>query len=122
LLAEKINAHDTKVWLVNTGWSGGGYGTGRRMSLSATRAIIDAIHSGALVEAPKQQDEKFGVAVPTECPGVDSEILLPRQTWLNKDAYDAAALKLAKLFHENFKAFLDQSSPEIAAAGPIIGQ
>ncbi|MFK7738193.1 MAG: phosphoenolpyruvate carboxykinase (ATP) [Pirellulaceae bacterium] len=122
LLAEKINAHDTKVWLVNTGWSGGGYGTGRRMSLSATRAIIDAIHSGALAEVPKQQDEKFGVTVPTECPGVDSEILLPRQTWLNKDAYDAAALKLAKLFHENFEAFLDQSSPEIAAAGPIIGR
>ncbi|MEM7558222.1 MAG: phosphoenolpyruvate carboxykinase (ATP) [Planctomycetota bacterium] len=122
LLAEKIEQHDTNVWLVNTGWSGGGYGTGRRMSLKNTRGIIDAIHSGALVEAETVRDENFGFQVPTACPNVDSEILQPRETWLNKQAYDAAALKLAKLFHENFESFDEQSSPAIAAAGPIIGK
>lgn len=122
LLAEKIEQHDTNVWLVNTGWSGGGYGTGRRMSLQNTRGIIDAIHSGALVEAETVRDENFGFQVPTACPNVDSEILQPRETWLKKQAYDTAALKLAKLFHENFESFDEQSSPAIAAAGPIIGK
>ncbi|MEC8553744.1 MAG: phosphoenolpyruvate carboxykinase (ATP) [Planctomycetota bacterium] len=122
LLAEKIEQHGTNVWLVNTGWSGGGYGTGRRMSLQNTRGIIDAIHSGALAEAETVQDSNFGFQVPTTCPNVDSEILQPRETWLNKQAYDVAALKLAKLFHENFGAFDQQSSPAIAAAGPIVGR
>ncbi len=122
LLAEKIEQHDTNVWLVNTGWSGGGYGTGRRMSLQNTRGIIDAIHGGALAEAESVQDSNFGFQVPTTCPNVDSEILQPRETWLNKQAYDVAALKLAKLFHENFGAFDQQSSPAIAAAGPIVGR
>lgn len=122
LLAEKIAEHGTDVWLVNTGWSGGGYGAGRRMSLENTRAIIDAIHSGALANTETQQDANFGFAVPTACPGVDSQILQPRQTWMNGESYDAAALKLAKLFHQNFEAFVDQSSPAIADAGPIIGR
>ena len=122
LLAEKIEQHDTNVWLVNTGWSGGGYGTGRRMSLQNTRGIIDAIHSGDLAAAETVQDSNFGFQVPTSCPNVDSEILQPRETWLNKQAYDTAALKLAKLFHENFESFDEQSSAAIAAAGPIIGK
>ena len=92
------------------------------MSLQNTRGIIDAIHSGALAEAETVQDSNFGFQVPTTCPNVDSEILQPRETWLNKQAYDVAALKLAKLFHENFGAFDQQSSPAIAAAGPIVGR
>lgn len=122
LLADKISAHNTNVWLVNTGWSGGSYGTGRRMSLGNTRAIIDAIHADSLMHAQMQQDANFGFHVPVACPGVDSEILLPRQTWLNKEAYDATAFKLASLFHQNFEGFVEQSSPAIAAAGPMIGR
>ncbi|MEZ6136609.1 MAG: phosphoenolpyruvate carboxykinase (ATP) [Pirellulaceae bacterium] len=122
LLAAKIAKHDTHVWLLNTGWTGGPHGTGRRMSLSITRAIIDAIHSGELSQAETVFDTNFGFAVPLVCSGVPSEILQPKGTWANQDAYDATALKLAKLFHENFQQFVDQSSPAIAAAGPIIGR
>ncbi|MEM7477464.1 MAG: phosphoenolpyruvate carboxykinase (ATP) [Planctomycetota bacterium] len=122
LLAQKIENHETNVWLVNTGWSGGGYGTGRRMSLKNTRAIIDAIHSGELAQGETVQDPNFGFAVPTKCSNVDAGILQPRQTWLNKDAYDIAAQKLAMLFHENFQKFAEQSSSAIAEAGPIVGR
>lgn len=122
LLASKIAKHDSHVWLLNTGWTGGSYGTGRRMSLASTRAIIDAIHSGELAKSATHQDENFGFEVPMACPEVAPEILLPKQTWANQEAYDEAALKLAKLFHQNFQKFIDQSSPAIAAAGPIIGR
>lgn len=122
LLAKKIAQHDTHVWLLNTGWTGGSHGTGRRMSLANTRGIIDAIHSGELASAPTVMDENFGFEVPTLCPDVPSEILQPRETWARQDNYDATALKLAKLFHENFQRFVEQSSPAITAAGPIIGR
>jgi phosphoenolpyruvate carboxykinase (ATP) len=118
LLARKIQQHGTSVWLVNTGWSGGGYGTGRRMSLSSTRAIIDAIHQGELSQAPTTTDPVFGVAVPTHCSKVDSRILQPKQTWLNQNAYDASARKLTQLFHENFQQFASGCSPEVVQAGP----
>lgn len=121
LLAERIERHGTDVWLLNTGWSGGSYGTGRRMSLANTRAIIDAIHSGELTRAPSVVDPTFGFEVPQECSHLDGDILNPRSTWLNQEAYDATAAKLAKLFHENFEQFVAQCSPAIAAAGPIIG-
>lgn len=122
LLAEKIEQHDTKVWLLNTGWTGGSHGTGRRMSLANTRAIIDAIHSGELAQAPTETDPNFGFEVPTQCSNITGDILLPRSTWLSGEAYDATALKLAKLFHANFSQFVEQSSPAIAAAGPIVGR
>lgn len=118
LLSRKIQQHDTDVWLVNTGWSGGGYGTGRRMNLSSTRAIIDAIHNGQLAQSPTVTDPVFGVEVPTACQGVDSRILQPRQTWLNQNAYDAAARKLSHLFAENFRQFSDGCTSEVAQAGP----
>ncbi len=122
LLARKIEEHGTHVWLLNTGWTGGSYGVGRRMSLSATRAIVDAIHNGSLAEAPSVEDPNFGFQVPTACEGVPSEILQPRETWDDPQAYDATALKLAKLFHDNFERYAGQSSSAIAAAGPIIGK
>lgn len=122
LLARKISEHGTNVWLLNTGWTGGGYGTGRRMSLANTRAIIDAIHSGELANTTTEMDPNFGFEVPTQCSGVEGDILLPRATWMNPDAYDLAASKLANLFHENFTQFVKQSSPDIAAAGPLVGQ
>jgi phosphoenolpyruvate carboxykinase (ATP) len=118
LLAAKMKKHETRVWLVNTGWSGGSYGVGKRISLKNTRAIIEAIHSGALVDANKQRDPVFGFDVVTQCPGVDADILQPRKSWADKTAYDAAAKKLAGLFRDSFKAYESGVSQEIKAAGP----
>lgn len=122
LLAQKIAQHDTHVWLVNTGWTGGAYGAGRRMSLANTRAMIDAIHSGELANATHVTDPNFGFSVPTACPGAPAEIMQPRQAWADTDAYDATARRLVALFHKNFEVFEEQSSPAIVAAGPIIGR
>lgn len=120
LLAERMEKHGSSAWLVNTGWSGGGYGVGSRISLKYTRAIIDAIHSGALDNAPTTTDPIFGIEVPTECPGVPSEILVPRSTWADGEAYDEAANKLADLFNENFKHFEEGCSEEIRNASPRV--
>ena len=119
LLAHKMKQHGANVWLVNTGWSGGSYGTGKRMKLSLTRAIIDAIHSGALAEAPSQKDPIFGLEIITEIPGVPAGALMPRNTWQDPCAYDATAKRLAGLFTENFKRFASGVSDEVRAAGPI---
>ncbi len=113
LLANKIKKYGTRVWLVNTGWSGGAYGVGKRIKLAATRSIIDAIHSGALASASTQRDPVFGFGVVTECPNVQGEILIPRNTWADKSAYDAAARNLAELFRNNFKAYETSVSAEI---------
>ena len=113
LLAKKIREHGTRVWLVNTGWSGGAYGVGKRIKLIATRAIIDAIHTGALANAKTQPDPVFGFEVVTECPNVPGEILISRNTWTDKAAYDAAATKLAELFRKNFKAYEGSVCAEI---------
>lgn len=122
LLAEKMALHGAKAWLVNTGWTGGAYGAGSRMKLKYTRAIIDAIHAGALDEVETAVDPLFGFAVPTSCPNVPSELLIPRNTWENPAAYDAKALKLAKLFDNNFKQFAEGSSHAITNAGPKVPQ
>jgi phosphoenolpyruvate carboxykinase (ATP) len=118
LLATKMRQHKARVWLINTGWSGGGHGVGKRIKLANTRGILDAIHSGALAGAKTQRDQVFGFDVITSCPGVPSEILWPRDTWADKAAYDAAAKKLAKLFIENFKKYESGASAEIRAASP----
>lgn len=118
LLAEKMQQHKTAVWLVNTGWSGGAYGTGQRMKLAYTRALIDAIHSGELAKAPTVVDPVFGFEVISKCPGVPEEILLPRKTWPNAADYDTTAKKLAGLFCENFKAYEAGCSAAIVGAGP----
>jgi phosphoenolpyruvate carboxykinase (ATP) len=107
------------VWLVNTGWGGGAYGTGTRISLKHTRAIIDAIHSGALAAAPIMRDPVFGIDVVTACPGVPDGILMPRDTWADPSAYDAAAGRLAGLFRDNFKKYEAGVGPEIRSAGPV---
>jgi phosphoenolpyruvate carboxykinase (ATP) len=118
LLAERMRAHQANVWLVNTGWTGGAYGTGSRMKLSLTRRIIDAIHSGELATAPTTIDPVFGFEVVTAVPQVPSEILIPKNTWQDKTAYDAAASKLATLFINNFKTYHDGVTPEVRAASP----
>jgi len=118
MLADKLKKHNAQTWLVNTGWSGGAYGTGSRIKLKYTRAIIDAIHSGALDAAPTQIDPVFGLAVPTTCPDVPSEILVPRNTWADKAAYDDKAKKVAQLFRDNFKKYEAQASAEVRGGGP----
>lgn len=118
LLAARLRQHGAQTWLVNTGWSGGPHGVGKRMKLGFTRAIIDAIHSGALDRSPTVQDPFFGLAVPTVCDGVPAEILNPRQTWKDPAAYDATAAKLARLFVDNFKTYAEGTSEAVRAAGP----
>lgn len=118
LLAEKIREHEVDVWLVNTGFTGGPYGTGHRMPLKYTRAIIDAIHDGSLLEAPTQTEPVFGLGVPTYCPDVPNDLLLPRETWDNPTAYDETARKLVRRFNDHFETYKESAGPEIAEAGP----
>ena len=118
MLATRIEQHGTNVWLVNTGWVGGPCGVGERMNLAHTRAIIDAIHDGSLLEAPTRTDPVFGFEVPTECAGVPAELLLPEQVWDDPAAYRAQAAGLARRFRENFAAYADQAGADVVAAGP----
>jgi phosphoenolpyruvate carboxykinase (ATP) len=119
LLAEQIRRHGANVWLVNTGWSGGGYGVGKRMSLRVTRGIIDAIHDGSLERMPSRTDAVFGFQVPTRCGELPAELLSPREAWADREAYDQMANRLADLFRENFKKFEAGASPAIRDAGPV---
>lgn len=118
LLAQKMEKHGAKAWLINTGLTGGAYGTGKRMSLAHTRGIIDAIHAGHLDNMETVADPIFGVGVPKSVPGVPDSLLTPRNAWSDKDAYDATARKLATLFQNNFKKFAEGSSEAIRNAGP----
>jgi len=118
LLSERIREHGSKVWLINTGWSGGGYGTGSRIKLRLTRAMLDAIYSGELANARTVKDPTFGLNVVAECPGVPADILMPRNTWADKEEYDRTAQKLAKLFTDNFAKYTDGVREEVLAAGP----
>ncbi|RYR42165.1 hypothetical protein Ahy_A08g038631 isoform B [Arachis hypogaea] len=127
MLAEKMQKHGATGWLVNTGWSGGRYGVGNRIKLAYTRKIIDAIHSGSLLNAEYTKTEVFGLEIPTAIEGVPSEILDPVNTWADKKAYQDTLMKLASLFKKNFNGFIsykigtDQSlTEEILAAGPTL--
>ena len=120
LLGEKLTRHAAQVWLVNTGWSGGPYGVGERIKLAHTRAIIDAALEGRLNSVAYREDETFGLSVPTEVPGVPSELLTPRETWPDKAAYDRQAQELARLFTENFDKYKSEAMPEVIAAAPKI--
>ena len=118
LLGDKIARQEVNVWLVNTGWSGGRYGVGQRMKISHTRAMIHAALNGDLNKVPTTRDPNFGIAVPSFCPNVPSEVLNPRNTWADPVAYDSQAQALAGMFIDNFKAFADEVSPEVRMAGP----
>jgi len=120
LLALKMRSHGSKAWLINTGLTGGPYGVGTRMSLAYTRAIIDAIHDGSLDDVETVEDRVFGVEIPTTCPGVPSNVLIPRDTWDDPDAYDLTAEKLAILFKRNFVQFESGSTEEVLAAAPRV--
>jgi len=118
LLSNKIQNHNVQAWMINTGWTGGGYGTGSRISLKYTRAIIDAIHLGAFEQISFRKDKVFGFEIPVSCPDVPSEILTPENTWQDKEAYSQALQKVANLFKQNFSKFSSGVNPEIVAAGP----
>ena len=119
-LGEKIARHNVKVWLVNTGWTGGPYGVGSRMKIAHTRAMITAALSGALDTVPYKVDPLFNLEVPQSVPGVPAEVLTPRNTWQNGSAYDDQARKLAQMFVDNFKSFEAEASADVRAAGPKV--
>lgn len=120
MLGEKMQENKVNVWMVNTGWTGGPYGTGHRMKLSFTRAMITAALEGKLDGVAYETHPVFGVAMPLECPGVPSELLNPRNTWADPKAYDEKAAYLAGLFRKNFEKYADGVTPEILAAAPGI--
>lgn len=120
LLAEKLVKHSCRAWLINTGWSGGPYGVGKRISLKYTRAMIDAIHSGDLAKTSFTPSPIFGLQIPASCPGVPSEILNPELTWANKEAFRATLTKLAAMFIENFKEYESKTDEMVKKAGPRI--
>lgn len=118
LLGEKIKKHEVKCWLVNTGWTGGPYGVGHRMEIKYTRAMLNAALDGKLDDVPYVEDPIFKVHVPTECPGVPNEVLIPENTWQDKEAYRQKAKELAAKFAENFKQYEAYVSEDVKKAGP----
>ncbi|MGQ3132142.1 MAG: phosphoenolpyruvate carboxykinase (ATP) [Flavobacteriales bacterium] len=118
LLGKKMKENDVRIWLINTGWSGGAYGVGSRMSLKYTRAMITAALNGELDNVGYTQHEIFGLSMPNSCPDVPFELLNPRGTWADPAAYDAAALKLAGLFKKNFEKYADYANDEILEGAP----
>jgi phosphoenolpyruvate carboxykinase (ATP) len=118
LLGERLSRQGAQCWLVNTGWSGGPYGVGKRMKIEVSRAVVGAILSGELERVPTVTDPVFGVAIPTAVPGVPPQLLQPRQTWSDPAAYDARARDVAALFKKNFALYAEACSPEVRSAGP----
>ncbi|NCB40217.1 MAG: phosphoenolpyruvate carboxykinase (ATP) [Erysipelotrichia bacterium] len=119
MLGECMKKHGTKLWLVNTGWSGGAFGKGSRMKIKYTRALLKAALDGSLNNVKFIKDPIFNVEVPSECPGVPAEILTPKNTWQNASEFEKTATELAKRFNDNFKKYAAQSTPEVINAGPI---
>jgi len=120
LLDDKINNHEANCWLVNTGWTGGPYGTGKRYKIAHTRAMVKAALNGDLDDIEFFKDPIFGIEVPKTCPGIPTEILDQRSTWQDKNAYDDKARKLAQMFIDNFKQFDDEAPDNVKKAGPVV--
>jgi phosphoenolpyruvate carboxykinase (ATP) len=118
LLGEKLEQHGSKVWLVNTGWTGGPYGAGQRMKLNYTRRMVSAALSGELDDGETFTEPFFNLEIPAHVAGVPDEVLNSRHTWRDGAAYDAQAARLVEMFVANFKQFEDGVSEEIRAAGP----
>lgn len=118
MLGEKMQKHNVNVWMINTGWTGGPYGTGSRMKLKYTRAMISAALEGKLNNAEFENDPVFGFAIPTNCPNVPADVLNPKNTWKDKEAFDEKAKYLAGLFIKNFEKYASGVSPDILAAAP----
>ena len=120
MLGKKMTEGNVKVWLINTGWSGGSYGVGSRMKLSYTRSMITAALNGELEGVQYSNHEVFGLSMPNTCPNVPDELLSPRNTWADKSAYDAKANELAEAFVNNFTKYADNANDEIMAAAPKV--
>ncbi|HEY5826511.1 MAG TPA: phosphoenolpyruvate carboxykinase (ATP), partial [Cyclobacteriaceae bacterium] len=120
MLSSKMREAKVNVWMVNTGWSGGAYGTGKRMSLKYTRALITAALNGELNKVIFDTHETFGIEFPTHCPEVPAEILNPKNTWSDKDAYDQKANYLANAFNKNFEKFAEFANEEILTGAPKV--
>ena len=120
LLSAKMAEHGSTAWLINTGWSGGAYGEGSRMKIKYTRAMLNAALDGDLDNVEYIVDDRFGFEIPTSCPGVPSEVLIPKKTWADGNAYDTAADKLAGMFNENFRRYSDGVSDAVNASSPKI--
>lgn len=118
MLGDKLRESGARVWLVNTGWTGGPYGTGHRMKLQYTRAMVKAALAGELDEVDTVADPVFGLAIPTAVPHVPAEVLQPRNTWEDQEAYDAQAGRLAQMFRDTFERYADGVNDEVRAAGP----
>ncbi|TMF41075.1 MAG: phosphoenolpyruvate carboxykinase (ATP) [Chloroflexi bacterium] len=118
MLADRLHQYGVRAWLVNTGWTGGPYGTGERMNINHTRSMVRAALSGALDDVRTEVDPIFGVAVPTACPDVPSEVLRPRATWADGEAYDRQAAALSRMFAENFVTYADGVPEAVRTAGP----
>ena len=118
MLGKKMREHNSNCWLINTGWSGGPFGTGKRMSLPLTRALVTEALSGSLEKAQTRVDPIFRVQVPVACPNVDSKALDPRATWSDPAAYDLAALDLAARFRKNFSKF--EKASAILSSGDVL--
>jgi phosphoenolpyruvate carboxykinase (ATP) len=118
MLAERLSWHEADCWLVNTGWTGGPYGVGHRMSIALTRGLIGAALDGSLAQSGFTPHPVLKVLVPHECSCAPSNVLDPRAGWADKDAYDASALKLAAMFSDNFAQYAEHVTPEVLAAGP----
>jgi phosphoenolpyruvate carboxykinase (ATP) len=118
MLGEKMRTHQVNVWMINTGWSGGGYGVGNRMKLSYTRAMITAALNGELDQVEFEKHPVFSMLMPKMCPGVPKELLHPRYTWADRAAYDQAAIKLAEMFIQNFEKYAAGVSQEILQSAP----
>ncbi len=119
MLADRIRKHGVKTWLVNTGWTGGSFGTGERIKLPHTRALIDTIHLGHLDGVDYQVDPVFGLSFPTTCPNVPSEILNPKSVWSDPAAYGEEASRLARRFRKNFATYESEVDAAVAEAGPV---
>ena len=122
LLKQRIAMGGVTCWLVNTGWTGGKYGVGKRMPIKATRALLNAALDGSLNSAEFRKDANFGFEVPVAVPGVDSAILDPRSTWPDKDEYDRTAAKLVDLFVENFAELAEHVDEGVRQAAPKVVQ
>jgi phosphoenolpyruvate carboxykinase (ATP) len=120
MLGEKIDEHNVNVYLVNTGWTGGEYGTGQRMKLAYTRAMIQAALEGELINVETIKDPVFGLKIPAHVPGVPDEVLQPSRTWNNQDDYEQKAKELAQKFKENFKKFSNVSEDIVRLGGPLV--
>ncbi len=120
MLGDKIRQHGATVYLVNTGWTGGPYGTGERMKLAYTRRMVNAALSGELDGVATSTDPFFGLAVPTHVAGVPDAVLDPRGTWADENAYDAKARELAGMFARNFEKYADSVSEAVLQAGPTV--